>query len=90
MSEFSYRNLADIFRNTRVITSHQFNILSWSPEPVEVNARPTEIHIFATAFKIPDTAFIIRLKSRTICQELIDGLQKHMADIWPEGETDAS
>lgn len=82
-SEFSYRNVIDVMRNTRVVVSHNFNILSYSPGKVEENIPCTEVHVLATAFKFPEMAFVIRLKSRDVCQELIDALIVHRDDVWP-------
>lgn len=84
MSQNAYRNLSDVFKNTTTLVSQEVEVLSWSPDPIEKRTPPTQVHMVCTVFKFAKAAFIIHIKSRAFCQAIIDALQSHMDEVWPE------
>lgn len=79
--------LKDAFKHNQLIILDDFRIAEWSPGQAAANRRgvpihPTEIHIIATGAN--QEIIVIRLKSFSIVQEIIEALEDHKRTVYPE------
>ncbi len=57
----------------------EVNVYSWSPMPVGVPGKSTQVHLHIGSE--PNRA-LLRFKSARALDELIDALVKHREDVW--------
>lgn len=79
-----YQNVEEIFHDTQAIVADRLEVFSWSPGTANEKLPCTQVHIICQKPKLSGMAFVLRLKSRAACQDLIEALKKHMEDVWPE------
>ena len=59
----------------------EVNVYSWSPDPPGTpNARSTQVHLHLG--KAPGNVFIVRLKSASVVDALIEALRLHRESVW--------
>jgi hypothetical protein len=61
----------------------EVNVYSWSHDPVPGRTPATQVHVHFG--KPPGPVFVVRFKSRPGLQRVLQVLQEHLDDVWPEG-----
>ena len=59
------------------IEPREVRVASWAPS--KAGAKLSQVHVVVRADKY---SFVVRLKSRTVCDEVIRALESHRDDVW--------
>lgn len=63
-----------------------YRVASWSPAPASTPNAPVTAVALEIKLRGLSVPFAVRFQSPAAVDELIDALQRHRADVWPEAK----